>query len=116
MKYTAYDEKQFHTLVNKALQSVEKILDVNRSPRIAEDQDHKYDDKYALTEFLTNTAIAAQMNILERMGLTEAKLKRLIDIVNVENRSVTVCFEAEDSCTFLKEQMVVSKILFSRVL
>jgi len=106
MKYTAFHEKQFHGLVNKALQSVRKILDVNRNPRIAEDMEHKYEDKYALAEFLTNTSIAAQINILERMGLSEAKLKRLIEIVQVEKRTVTLCFESEDSCTFLKEQMV----------
>eukprot|EP00548_Thalassiothrix_antarctica_P002812 CAMPEP_0194134468 /NCGR_PEP_ID=MMETSP0152-20130528/4546_1 /TAXON_ID=1049557 /ORGANISM="Thalassiothrix antarctica, Strain L6-D1" /LENGTH=1063 /DNA_ID=CAMNT_0038830223 /DNA_START=66 /DNA_END=3257 /DNA_ORIENTATION=+ len=106
MKYTAFHEKQFHGLVNKALQSVRKILDVNRNPRIAEDMNHTYDDKYALVEFLTNTAIAAQINILERMGLSETKLKRLIEIVQNENRTITLCFEAEDSCMFLKEQMV----------
>ena len=39
-------------------------------------------NKYTLTESLVNTAIAAQVNPLERMGLTEEeKLRALRDIV-----------------------------------
>eukprot|EP00545_Synedropsis_sp_CCMP1620_P000355 CAMPEP_0119005492 /NCGR_PEP_ID=MMETSP1176-20130426/1748_1 /TAXON_ID=265551 /ORGANISM="Synedropsis recta cf, Strain CCMP1620" /LENGTH=988 /DNA_ID=CAMNT_0006957305 /DNA_START=85 /DNA_END=3051 /DNA_ORIENTATION=+ len=106
MKYTMFHEQQFRAQVEKALDSVQTVLDVNRKPRLAEDMDHKYDDKYALAEFLTNTTIAAQMNILERLGLTEDKLKRLYDMVHVDKRSVTISFEAEDTCTFLKEQLV----------
>jgi hypothetical protein len=106
MKYTAFHEQQFHELVKKALDSVQKILDVNRNPRITEDMDHQYDDKYALAEFLTNTTIAAQMNFMERMGLSEDKLRRLYNMVHVDKRSVTICFEAEDTCSFLKEQQM----------
>jgi hypothetical protein len=106
MKYTAFHEEQFRELVKKALVSVQKILNVNRNPRIAQDMDHQYDDKYALAEFLTNTTIAAQINIMERMGLSEEKLRRLHDMVHVDKRSVTICFEAHDTCSFLKEQHV----------
>ena len=106
MKYTAFHEEQFRELVKKALDSVQKILNVNRNPRIAQDMDHQYDDKYALAEFLTNTTIAAQINIVERMGLSEEKFRRLHDMVHVDKRSVTICFEAQDTCSFLKEQHV----------
>jgi hypothetical protein len=106
MKYTMFHEQQFRSQVESALDSVQRVLDVNRKPRLAEDMDHEYDDKYALAEFLTNTTIAAQMNILERMGLTEDKLKHLYDMVHVDKRSITLVFEAEDTCTFLKEQLV----------
>ena len=106
MKYTVFHEQQFRELVKKALDSVQTILDVNRNPRIAEDMDHQYDDKYALAEFLTNTTIAAQMNFMERMGLSKDKLRRLYDMVHVDKRFVTICFEAEDTCSFLKEHQV----------
>ena len=106
MKYTAFHESQFRHRVDAALKQVKTILDVNRNPRYAEDQDHSYDDKYALTESLVNTAIAAQVNLFERMGLTEEKLRALRDIVMQDKRTVTLRFEAEDTCTFLKEQKV----------
>jgi len=101
-----FHEQQFRSQVESALELVQQVLDVNRKPRLAEDMDHEYDDKYALAEFLTNTTIAAQMNILERMGLTGNKLPRLYDMVHVDKRSVTLVFETEDTCTFSKEQLV----------
>lgn len=106
MKYTAFHASQFQAHVQKALESVERILDVERHPRLAEDVDHQYDDKYALAEFLTNTTIAAEMNIFERMGLSEGKLSHLYNVVKADKRTVTICFQAEDSCTFQKEQVV----------
>jgi hypothetical protein len=106
MKFTAFHEEQFRRQVDQALNQVETILDVTRTPTYAEDQDHSYNDKYALAEFLTNTAVAAQMNVLEHMGLDEEKLHKLSDIVHQEKRSVTLRFAALESCSFLKEQVV----------
>ena len=80
---------------------MERILDVHRNPRLAEDVEHSYDNKYGLADLLTNTAIIAQMNILERLGLT-ADLLKSIDTT----KPTTLRFQASDSCTFLKEQIV----------
>jgi hypothetical protein len=53
------------------LELVECIFNPHRNPlRLVEDVEQSYDDKYGLINRLTNTALIAQMNCLERMGLT----------------------------------------------
>ena len=106
MMYSGFHEQQFRRRVDAALKQVKTILDINRNPRYAEDQDHSYDDKYALAELLVNTGIAAQVNIFERMDLTQEKIRSLRDIVVKDKRTVTLRFEAEHSCSFLKEEKV----------
>jgi hypothetical protein len=87
--------------VDQALSAVERILHVSRNPRLAEDVEHSYGNKYDLANMLTNTAIIAQMNALERIGLT-AEVLRSIDT----SKPTTLRFQASDSCSFLKEQIV----------
>ncbi len=63
---------------------------------------HKYDDKYALAEFVTNCALAAQFNVLELLGLSDAGIKRLKEWS--KQRTVTLRFTAEERCTYLREE------------
>lgn len=81
-------------------------MDTTRNPRLAENEDHVYDNKYALAEFLTNTAVAAQINALQRLGLEPEKLQQVLDWVHTDHKSVTLRFRASDTCTFLREQVV----------
>lgn len=106
MVYTSFDEEKFRFQVDKALKTVSTILDTTRNPRYAEEQDHVYEDKYALADIMTNTAIASYINILERFGLGESKLRQLCRVVHQDKRSVTLRFATEDSCSFLKEKDV----------
>jgi hypothetical protein len=92
--------------VTKALKQVQTILDTTRNPRLAGEEEHKYEDKYALTEFLTNTAIAAQRNALERLGLTPELFALVNSWVVDDKKTVTLRFQAQDTCTFLKEQQI----------
>jgi hypothetical protein len=106
MVYTSFEEVQFKAQVDKALKTVLTILDTTRTPRYAEEQDHVYEDKYALADIMTNTAIASYINVLERFGLEESKLRQLCRVVHQNKRSVTLRFAMEDSCSFLKEEDV----------
>ena len=106
MKYTVFHADQFHRDVEKAMHSVQQILETNRMPRLAHEMDHTYDDKYALSEFMTNTAMSALMSALERMGLTKDALATLQQWVQVEKRTITLRMEFCDSCHFFKEQNV----------
>jgi hypothetical protein len=56
-------------------------------------------------ELLTNTSIAALMNILERMLLVDQRLE-LVHNIMAQKETVTICFEAKESCSFLKELRV----------
>jgi hypothetical protein len=88
-------------VVDKALSTVEHILEVHRHPQLAEDVDHEYEDKYELANRMTNTSIVAQMNCLERMGLTSKVVKEL-----EASKSTTLRFHASEKCAFLKDQLV----------
>ena len=106
MKYTAFQADQFRRDVDNAMQSVQQILETNRMPRLAHEMDHTYDDKYTLSECMTNTAMSALMTVLERMGLTKDALITLQQWVQVEKRTVTLRMEFRDTCQFFKEQNV----------
>ena len=80
---------------------MERILDVEKKPRIAGNVDHNYIDKYELVNVTANTAIIAYMNVLERFGLTTDVLKS-ID----KSKPTTIRFEASTKLEFLKEVVV----------
>jgi hypothetical protein len=99
--YSHFNEQVFRSSVDKALETVKQILEVNRKPLLAEKVDHQYEDKYELAESMTNIAIIAQLNCLEKLGLTPKVLKE-ID----QSQNTTLRFKASETCTFLKEQTV----------
>ena len=91
----------FYQLVNDSIQAVKRILDLHRNPRLAEDVDHQYDDKYLLVEQMANTAIIAQLNVMTYFGLTKEVLQS-ID----KSKPTTLRFQASTSCTFLNQEVV----------
>eukprot|EP00565_Helicotheca_tamesis_P000503 CAMPEP_0185726428 /NCGR_PEP_ID=MMETSP1171-20130828/2414_1 /TAXON_ID=374046 /ORGANISM="Helicotheca tamensis, Strain CCMP826" /LENGTH=970 /DNA_ID=CAMNT_0028394785 /DNA_START=84 /DNA_END=2996 /DNA_ORIENTATION=- len=101
-----YNEYRFRSQVDSALSKVKTILDTTRTPRYAEDEDHTYGDKFGLAEFLTNTAMAAQANVLERLGMNDESLRKLHSFVSKDKRSVTLRFIASETCEFSKEEVV----------
>lgn len=75
---------------------------------------HSYNDKFALVEYLTNTAMASQLAALEPLGplstLTSSSsseksiLDTLLDRVHVDQQHVTLRFEASIDVQYEKEQ------------
>eukprot|EP01094_Clydonella_sp_ATCC50884_P018414 TRINITY_DN3404_c0_g1_i2.p1 TRINITY_DN3404_c0_g1~~TRINITY_DN3404_c0_g1_i2.p1 ORF type:complete len:911 (+),score=440.16 TRINITY_DN3404_c0_g1_i2:171-2903(+) len=95
------DERRFRERVDAALAVVKKVLDNTRYPAYPEDVQHQYDDKYKLVEFVTNTALAAQLTVLEVLGLSEENVKQMKEWA--VDRSVTLRFSSEERCEFVKE-------------
>ena len=93
-----FNEHQFHNSVNQALVQVRKILSTARHPVRASEVDHTYTDKYALSEFLTNVAIASQLNVLDRLGLAADSLATLQQLASKDAKEVTLRFEGELKC------------------
>ncbi|CAB9506705.1 expressed unknown protein [Seminavis robusta] len=90
--------------VERCLQVVKKILDQNKNPQAAADVDHQYDDKYALVEFVTNTGIAAVLNVLEQLeGFNEEILKQVLAVVLDQKRSMTLRLAVDEDCEFVEE-------------
>ena len=95
-------ERRFRQKVDKALVSVHQLLDTARNPTFAEDEPHTYGDKFALAEHLTSVAIAAQLNVLESLGLDAATLQRSRHWA-LEGRTVTLRLRAVERCEYLRE-------------
>ena len=101
MPSSSFDYLTFERKVNNALKIVERILDVERSPRLAGDVDHSYGAKYDLVNKTANAAIIAYMNALEKMGLDVSVLKS-IDT----SKATTLRFDGYTACKFVKEVVV----------
>jgi hypothetical protein len=94
-------------VVDKALQSIKIILDTTRDPILMEAADHTYEDKYALAEFVTISAISSYLAVLDRFGFDISTLQQthgILDWVHEQHRSVLLRIQVETSCVFDKEQ------------
>jgi len=105
--YSAIKSAQFSLTIDRAMQVVEKILSNTRNPRVASaDHDHTYDDKFALSEFLSRIALASLFNTFEKLGLDKTTLRHLVSAVSEEKKSVTLRFAANEKCEFVKEDTI----------
>jgi hypothetical protein len=102
--------------VTRALQAVEGILDTTRHPVLPGLSDnHTYDDKYALVETMTNTAIASYITVLEHLGLHS--VDKIVNWVQNEYRPVVLRFEMNPTCVFdhrSERQVVTSDVEIER--
>ena len=99
-----YVEHRFKQKISKALASAQKVLSTTRNPTFAEDQPHSYDDKYALAEHLTSVSIAAQLNVLESMGLTAQMLEQSRQWAT-QGKTVTLRLSSTERTSFVREAM-----------
>ena len=102
----AFSSSDFHRQVDKALAAVQRILDTTRSPRYASEEDHSYEDKYGMAVLLTNTSIAALVNVLDRLGMTKEHLTEMIDVVHAKKTTITLRFDLQHDCKFIKQKVV----------
>jgi hypothetical protein len=98
----SFDETRFQQKVDNALHRVRTILATTREPTYPSDVFHKYEDKYFLAEFLTNTALASQVNCLELLGVDGEKLKTMKEWATA--RSVTLRLSCEETCVFDRQE------------
>ena len=119
--------------VGKALKVAETILDESRSSStgtqqhvlLENDDNHTWNDKYDLTEYITNMAIAAQINTLQHLFSlnnnngtdtdTSHVLETMYDWVHEENKTAMLRFVFQGKCTFLGEEEVKTGVLESVV-
>ena len=95
------------SLVTKAVRKVETILGTTKQACFAaDDPDHSYQDKYALVEVMTNSSLLSLLHVLNRLGLDDTKLHTLLEWVHRDHKTVTLSFEAQTTCTFVKETQV----------
>ena len=93
-----FNEQQFRQQVSTAVSNCRKILENTRNPQQPADVAHAYTDKFHLAEFLTNTTLAAQLTVLEQLGVTPELVKKFKEWSRT--RSVTLRFSGEERCVF----------------
>ena len=71
MSLDHFDEASFRAQVDKALKAAKTVLDVNRTPELAEDVGHSYADKYTLVEMITRAASSGVLNAFQSFGLND---------------------------------------------
>lgn len=97
-----FNEYAFHNRMSQTMEVVAKVLDASRRPKYAAEVHHQYMDKYALAEFVTNCAIASQINCLLSMGLGSEQIKTVCSWR--ETHGVSLKFRAVERCSFLREE------------
>eukprot|EP00927_Polykrikos_kofoidii_P042043 TRINITY_DN35910_c1_g2_i1.p1 TRINITY_DN35910_c1_g2~~TRINITY_DN35910_c1_g2_i1.p1 ORF type:complete len:1030 (-),score=152.33 TRINITY_DN35910_c1_g2_i1:159-3248(-) len=97
-----FEWPSFQSQVNEALETVRRVLDVNKRAELADNVSHRYEDKYILAEFLVNTAIASQLHALSRLGLSRETLTRLVEWA--KDRSVSLEFSVAESCSLSRSE------------
>ena len=98
-----FDAVVFRRKVDEALEKVKTILENNKSPEIASDVHHKYNDKFLLAEMLTNLSSASMLAVLVSLGLKASALEKAYGWANEKKRSVSLRFEAVEKCSFIKK-------------
>eukprot|EP01126_Amoeba_proteus_P056974 TRINITY_DN7221_c0_g1_i2.p1 TRINITY_DN7221_c0_g1~~TRINITY_DN7221_c0_g1_i2.p1 ORF type:complete len:324 (-),score=60.62 TRINITY_DN7221_c0_g1_i2:1226-2197(-) len=96
-----FDKQRFDQQLQTCLKQVSLVLANNRHPYFPADVAHKYEDKYLLATFLTNLALAALVNCLEFLGLSDEHLKKLCKWGT--DRSVILRMISEERCSYDKE-------------
>ncbi|EJK54483.1 hypothetical protein THAOC_25886 [Thalassiosira oceanica] len=99
-----FNRLSFQRKVNDALTAVERTLELERSPRLAEEVDHTYGAKYELVDLTTNAAIIAFMTCLEKLGLNGLILGSIVE--GAGNKPLTLRFDVSTTPTFMKEVKV----------
>lgn len=98
----SYEESRFQRQVDSALDKARTLLANTRQPNYPDQVFHKYEDKYVLVDLLTNTALAAEVNCLELIGVSTKHLQTLREWA--KDRSVTLRLKAEERCSFDREK------------
>ncbi|EJK73244.1 hypothetical protein THAOC_05139 [Thalassiosira oceanica] len=99
-----FNHISFQRKVNDALTAVERTLELERSPRLAEEVDHTYGAKYELVDLTTNAAIIAFMTCFEKLGLNGLILGSIVE--GAGNKPLTLRFDVSTTPTFMKEVKV----------
>ncbi|CAJ1338042.1 unnamed protein product [Effrenium voratum] len=88
--------------LQNAMERVRLLLKAEKTPQLAADVHHQYEDKYFLVERGTCLAAASQLNCLASLGLQHLQLQTLQQWA--QTHSVSLRLRSKETCTFLREE------------
>lgn len=101
---TLDESSYFHHNLQDAIKDVNRIISSDRNPQLASpDQEHSYDDKFTLSEYLTNVAMTAMCNAFDAIGESTFEFPQLISACE-EKEPVTLRFVANEKCELIVEE------------
>lgn len=109
MRYR-FNIKQFHKKINDSIETIKKIIETNKSFQLPENVSHSYDDKFFLSEFVTNIALSSHLNTLSIIGFNDEIIEKMKIWKNENKKSITLRFNSEEKCYFLKEKKIEKQI------
>jgi hypothetical protein len=96
-----FDEAHFRNQVQRSLNVVKRILDVNRKPLFAADVQHQYQDKYILAEMISNMVLASTLSSFANFGVSDDKMQTIMGWAAC--RSVSFSFKSTEQCSFVRK-------------
>uniref|UniRef100_A0A0G4FHG3 Uncharacterized protein n=1 Tax=Chromera velia CCMP2878 TaxID=1169474 RepID=A0A0G4FHG3_9ALVE len=99
--FSERQERLFLQSMDEAMETVRKILNVNRKPKLADQIAHKYMDKFALAERMSVSVASVLRNLLELFDIKADTVKTLKEWA--EKRTVTLRLACESDCSFIRE-------------
>jgi hypothetical protein len=94
-----FNKNKFESKIDNALIKIRKIIDNNKYPLLPASQvNHKYDDKFILTEFLVNIALSSNTISFESFGMNN--IDKLVNWS--KDNIVTLRFKSEETCNYIR--------------
>ena len=96
-----FDQQRFERKLSKALDQARLVLEVNKNVTNPGNLPHQYDDKYHLTNYLSNSAILSVLIALGTLGIDLNILNKLKEWS--VTHEVSLRFQSQEKCEFVKE-------------
>jgi hypothetical protein len=92
--------------VQKCLEKMSLLLGTNKAATFAtaDHVQHRYEDKYLLAEYLTNTSAACYLNALTHLGLSAAHQSVLQQWALNPTKDISLRFSKTEECTFVEKR------------
>ena len=100
---------EFECSLSGALQNAAKVLERTRYPKLAGDVPHEYRDKFQVVESVVRASCAAFVGCLERLGVDDAVLRRLVEAG--ARSEVTLESRSRETCTFLRRTRTAADVV-----
>mmetsp|Transcript_19776 Transcript_19776/g.32795 ORF Transcript_19776/g.32795 Transcript_19776/m.32795 type:complete len:219 (-) Transcript_19776:1492-2148(-) len=103
---------KFERKVSKALDTLQQLLSETRNIHLAEHEDHTYNDKFALAEYITRSTWRSLVDTFSRLGLPDAdyfsagQTKTAGSTIDLEKERIFLHFDIARTCEFLEEKEV----------
>lgn len=96
-----FNEIEFTNKVDASLLQVKKLLSLNKTIGLIGDTSHSYQDKFIVTNNVTNAMLSSCLLLFEELGFTSESIQALC--LQAQASHVSLRFESKETCVFVEE-------------